>query len=201
MLAAVFVVLAFLLHWFWPGFAPCWSQSLNADCCAAKRTPAANSSCISYAMRSVPKATGDAHRRCRAPVLCAGRATDTSGRIARVSLEPIWDWIGRDLIPVEAKALSHDINRALLDDDRVKAEQLTRALHDRALQRIREAMTAVAGDDATRRRLAVQVGTLRVLDDVVALAGILGCRDLLADLARRLPNHMRSLRTRTDRFD
>ena len=110
-----------------------------------------------------------------------------------MSLEPIWDWIGRDLIPVEAKALSHDINRALLDDDRVKAEQLTRALHDRALQRIGEAMTAVAGDDATRRRLPVQVGTLRVLDDVVALAGILGCRDLLSDLARRLPNHMPAL--------
>jgi len=81
----------------------------------------------------------------------------------------------------------------LLDDDRVKAEQLIRALHDRALQRIREAMTAVAGDDATRRRLAVQVGTPRALDDVVALAGILGCRDLLSDLARRLPNHMRAL--------
>ena len=81
----------------------------------------------------------------------------------------------------------------MLDDDRVKAEQLTRALHDRALQRIREAMTAVAGDDATRRRLAVQVGTPRVLDDVVALAGILGCRDLLSDLARRLPNHMPAL--------
>ena len=35
------------------------------------------------------------------------------GRIARVSLEPIWDWIGRDLMPAEAKALSEDINRAL----------------------------------------------------------------------------------------
>ena len=51
-----------------------------------------------------------------------------AGRIARVSLEPIWEWIGRDLIPAEAKALSEDINRALLDDDRLKAEQMTRAL-------------------------------------------------------------------------
>jgi hypothetical protein len=115
------------------------------------------------------------------------------GRIARVSLEPIWDWIGRDLMPAEAKALSEDINRALVDDDRVKIEQLTRAFHDRALQRIREAMTAVAGDDKARRRLAVQVGTPRALDDVAALAGMLGCRDLLSDLARRLPNHMRAL--------
>ena len=35
------------------------------------------------------------------------------GRIARLSLEPIWGWIGRDLMPAEAKALTEDINRAL----------------------------------------------------------------------------------------
>ena len=62
--------------------------------------------------------------------------TSGIGRIARVSLDPIWDWLGRDLMPAEAKALSEDINRALHNDDRVKAEQLTRALHDRAIMRI-----------------------------------------------------------------
>ena len=115
-----------------------------------------------------------------------------AGRIARVSLEPIWGWIGRDLIPAEAKALSEDINRALLDDDRMKAEQLTRALHDRALRRIREAIASVSGDDKARRRLAVQVGTPRALDDLATLTRILANRDLLNDLARRLPNHLRS---------
>ena len=74
-----------------------------------------------------------------------------AGRISRVSLEPIWEWIGRDLIPAEAKALGDDINRALLAKDRVKAEQRTRALHDRALLRIREAMASVTGDDKARR--------------------------------------------------
>jgi hypothetical protein len=116
-----------------------------------------------------------------------------AGRIARVSLAPIWEWIGRDLMPAETKALSEDINRALVDDDRAKAEQLTRALHERAILRIRETVAAVAGDDKARRRLAVQVGTPRALDDLGALAGILASRDLLADVARRLPNHMRAL--------
>jgi hypothetical protein len=115
-----------------------------------------------------------------------------AGRLARVSLEPIWGWIGRDLIPAEAKALSEDINRALLDDDRIKAEQLTRALRDRALRRIREAMASVTGDDKARRRLAVQVGTPRALDDLATLTRILANRDVLNDLARRLPNHLRS---------
>jgi hypothetical protein len=115
------------------------------------------------------------------------------GRIARASLELIWEWIGRDLMPAEAKALSQDINRALHDDDRVKAEQLTRALHERAIMRIREAVAAVAGDDKARRRLAVQVGTPHALDDLATLAGVLNSRDVLAELARRLPDHIRTI--------
>jgi hypothetical protein len=115
------------------------------------------------------------------------------GRIARVSLGPIWDWIGRDLMPAEVKALSADINRALADDDRGKAEQLTRALQERAILRFKENVTAVSGDEKARRRLAVQVGTPRALEDLGALAAILANRDELATLARRLPNQMRAL--------
>lgn len=114
------------------------------------------------------------------------------GRFARVSLEPIWQWIGRDLMPAETKALGEDINRALSDGDRGKVEQFTRALHERALLRIKETVAAVSGDDKARRRLAVQVGTPRALDDLSMLIGVLTCRDVLADLARRLPNHLRS---------
>jgi hypothetical protein len=115
------------------------------------------------------------------------------GRLARVSLDPIWEWIGRDLLPAEIKTLGEDINRALSEDDRTKAEQLTRALHDRALQRIKETIASVSRDDRARRRLAVQVGTPRALDDLAILAAVLAHRDALSDLARRLPNHLRSL--------
>jgi hypothetical protein len=114
------------------------------------------------------------------------------GRLARVSLDPIWEWIGRDLMPAEAKALSDDINRALLADDKIKAEQLTRALQDRAIQRSREAIIAVDGNEKARRRLAVQVGTPRALDDLATVTRVLAIRDVLGDLARRLPDRMRT---------
>jgi hypothetical protein len=115
-----------------------------------------------------------------------------SGRMSRVSLEPLWEWIGRDLMPAEAKALGADIERALRGNDRVKAEQRTRALHDRAILRIREAMASVVGDDKARRRLAVQVGTPRALEDLATLTAILDNRDMLNELARRLPSHLRT---------
>lgn len=113
------------------------------------------------------------------------------GRIARVSLEPIWSWICRDLIPAEAKALSEDINRALFADDRAKADQLVRALQDRASQRMRDAVATIASDEKAHRRLAVQVGTPRAIEDVNTLISLLSLRDMLADLGRRLPNHIR----------
>jgi hypothetical protein len=139
---------------------------------------------------------GDAARLFFAPVepFIIDDAADHKrpGRLARVSLEPIWAWISRDLMPAEAKALGDDINRALGEDDRTKAEQLTRALHDKAAVRIAEFVAEVERDDKTRRRVTVQVGTPRALEDVRALGAILANRDLLADLARRLPAHLRA---------
>jgi hypothetical protein len=111
------------------------------------------------------------------------------GRIARLSLEPIWAWIGRDLMPAEAKALSEDINRALLAEDKTKADQLVRALHERAILRMRETLATVGTDEKAQRRLAIQVGTPRATDDVATLLHVLEVRDVLADLAKRLPNY------------
>jgi len=114
------------------------------------------------------------------------------GRLARVSLEPIWEWIGRDLMPAEARALSEDIDRALLAEDRVKVEQMVRALHDRAIQRIGAAIAALDSNEKARRRFSVQVGTPRAVEDVTTLMHILGIRDVLAELALRLPDHYRA---------
>ena len=114
------------------------------------------------------------------------------GRIARISLEPIWTWLGRDLMPAEAKALTHDVNRALLAGDRTKADLLIRALHERAVQHIKETVDGVGFDDKARRRIAVQVGTPRAMDDLNTILPILSLREVLADLSRRLPQHIRA---------
>ena len=146
------------------------------------------------------RAAGGARRRRGSPVLRAARAVppvDAAdhkrvGRLARVSIEPIWEWIGRDLMPAEAKALSEDINRALLADDGSRPNSSTRALQERAIQRSKETIAAVDGNEKARRRLAVQVGTPRALDDLATVARVLAIRDVLGDLARRLPNHIRT---------
>ena len=180
--------------------ARCSFRSLSAQCCAATTAPA-TTSCSKNCARAiradaqpVPR-IGDAARLFFTPIepfLIDSRADHKRlGRIARVSLEPIWSWICRDLIPAEAKALSEDINRALFADDRAKADQLVRALQDRATQRMRDAVATIASDEKAHRRLAVQVGTPRAIEDVNTLISLLSLRDMLADLGRRLPNHIR----------
>jgi hypothetical protein len=114
------------------------------------------------------------------------------GRLARASLDPIWQWIGRDLMPAEAKALTEDIEQAFLAEDPVRADQFARALHDRAVERIGEVIGALEAGDKARRRFAMQVGTPRAADDVTILMRILAIRDRLSDLARRLPDHIRA---------
>lgn len=150
---------------------------------------------IRAAAQPVPR-IGDAARMFFVPLepfLIDGRADHKRvGRIARASLEPIWSWIGRDLIPAEARALSEDVNRALLNNDRPKAEQLVRALQERTVQRMKEAIAETGSDDKARRRLAIQVGTPRAMEDLSALLLILALRDTFADLVRRLPGHIRS---------
>jgi hypothetical protein len=148
---------------------------------------------IRASSQPVPR-IGDAARRFFMPLkpfMVDGPADHKRiGRLARVALEPIWDWIGRDLMPAEARALTDDIHRALLADDQTKVEQLVHALHDRALQRMKEAIAALESDERARRRFSVEVGTPQAIQDVTTLVGILGVRDRLAELARRLPEQI-----------
>ena len=115
------------------------------------------------------------------------------GRIARVALDPIWQWICRDLLPGEAKAVTDEVARALASDDTAKAEALARSFQDRTVQRMQEALASAQGDDRTRRRVAAQIGTPRAMEDVGAILNVLKARDALASLGARLPGHIKNL--------
>jgi hypothetical protein len=54
---------------------------------------------------------------------------------------------------------------------------------------MRETLATVGTDEKAQRRLAIQVGTPRATDDVATLLHVLEVRDVLADLAKRLPNY------------
>jgi hypothetical protein len=113
------------------------------------------------------------------------------GRIARSALEPLWSWIGNTLAPEEARAYSEAVEAALTAGDTDKPEQLARVFQDDAAARIGQMLEGA--DTKERRRLSVQLGTSRALEDVQALYGIFTARDALAVMATQLPGHINSL--------
>lgn len=114
-------------------------------------------------------------------------------RIARVSLEPIWNFVCRDLLPVQAKTYCEQVVRELSTGGPAAAEAVASVFQDCAAQRIQQAFAATQGDQKLRQRLAAQVGTPRAIEDLAILQGVLKARDPLAAFASRLPIHIKNL--------
>jgi hypothetical protein len=115
------------------------------------------------------------------------------GRIARTSLEPIWAWICRDLVPSGAQAFAQAVDVAFGAHRAAACEQLACSFQDRIADHIQGALAAAQSDEKARRRLVAQLGDKNVLDEVRDLGEILKARDALALLGERLPSHIRNL--------
>jgi hypothetical protein len=115
------------------------------------------------------------------------------GRIARTSLDPIWNWVCRDLLPEKSEQHRADVNRALGEGDTVTADKLTRSFQDDAVAKIDAMLGAAQQDQKALRKMAMQVGTPRALEDVTSLHGVLKARDALVALGARLPTHFKNL--------
>jgi hypothetical protein len=131
------------------------------------------------------------------PFLVDDRADHSHpGRIARGSLETLWTWLRRDLLPDEAKALADEVTEALLASDVARAEELTRVFQDKAAAAIEASLAASADDEKFRRRLQAQVGTGRAGEDAKTLKCVLAGRVRLAALSGRLPLRITNLANR-----
>ncbi|HZQ13475.1 MAG TPA: hypothetical protein VFB31_11770 [Pseudolabrys sp.] len=115
------------------------------------------------------------------------------GRVARCSLEMLWTWLRRDLLPEQAKALADGINEALLAGDEPKAQHMMRAFQDKAAAAIGAVLAESANDDKIRRRVTAQIGTPRPIDDATTLKCVLAGRRALDMLAAHLPLRISNL--------
>ncbi|HEY4143171.1 MAG TPA: hypothetical protein VGM57_17270 [Pseudolabrys sp.] len=108
-------------------------------------------------------------------------------RIARSSLDALWTWIKRDLLPLDVKTLTDQVGDALLVNDQAKAEYLAARFQDRVAAAIEAHFEPALSDERLRRRLLSQVGTPRASEDTDTLLRVLKGRDRLAELAANLP--------------
>lgn len=109
------------------------------------------------------------------------------GRIARSSLEQLWIWLRRDLLPDDAKILADEVNNALLAGDEAKAALATGVFQDRVVTAINANFELAPFDENFRRRMLAQIGTPRASEDAATLKCVLKGRAALAALAGHLP--------------
>jgi len=109
------------------------------------------------------------------------------GRVARSSLEALWNWVRRDLLPEDADALAEELGEAMQAGDQPRTERLARIFQDRVAAAIEANFSAAEEDERIRRRTLQQIGTPRAGEELVALKCALKGRDVLAALSARLP--------------
>jgi hypothetical protein len=109
------------------------------------------------------------------------------GRVARSSLDALWNWVQRDLLPNDADALADAVGDAMLSGDQAKTERLARVFQDRVAAAIDANFTAAEEDGKARRRILQQIGTPRAGEELAALKCAIKGRDVLASLSARLP--------------
>jgi hypothetical protein len=113
------------------------------------------------------------------------------GRIARRSLEPIWQWIARDLAPRQASRFAHEVSA--LAGRPADIEAAARRFQDSIGRRVHDALACTRNDHKAERQLAGQIGTSRGVDEAREIAAILEARDRLCALGKRLPSSISNL--------
>jgi hypothetical protein len=114
-------------------------------------------------------------------------------RIARLALDPLWNWICRDVMPAEAKLFSDEVSRLLLIDEIAEAEALARGFQENAAERMAQLLSRIRLDPKATGRLSVQLGSMRAAADVECAVTILRHNPAFMTLSARLPSHIRNL--------
>ena len=115
------------------------------------------------------------------------------GRVARATLEPIWTWIARDLVPAEAQAYCDDVSRALAGGEVEPPDPLVHSFQAFAAARMRSTLDAAQSDEKLRRKMSHLIAMPNALDAVRDVQTIVASRDTLDLIASRLPGHIRNL--------
>ena len=108
-------------------------------------------------------------------------------RVARACLDPIWNWVCRDLAPQDARTYVEQVTILIGANEKKGAEQVARAFQDLIESRMREALIATKGDDKARRQIEFQIGTPNAIEHLREIAAIMRIRDALGVMASRLP--------------
>jgi hypothetical protein len=113
-----------------------------------------------------------------------------SGRIPRVSLTPIWEWICRDLLPTMARDFNAQMTGLIAADKQREAQQVAAAFQTKVVKYLESTLGSPDAANQTRARLATYTASPLVYEDLVKIMCAMRARDALAKFDSALPKRI-----------
>src|SRR5262249_20667748 len=110
-----------------------------------------------------------------------------SGRIARGSLNQIWEWISRDLLPTMARDFVNQVKDLIAADKQKEARQAVTAFQTKVVKTLESTLRDPDSAGHTRFKLATYTASRSAFDDLVKIMQALRSRDALAKFNTALP--------------
>jgi hypothetical protein len=110
-----------------------------------------------------------------------------SGKIARGSLDPIWEWISRDLLPTMTRDFVHQVKDLVAAGKQKEARQAVTAFQTKVVKYLESTLRDSDSAGHTRFKLATYTASRSAYDDLVKIMQALRGRDALAKFNTALP--------------
>jgi hypothetical protein len=110
-----------------------------------------------------------------------------SGRIQRGSLNAIWEWITRDLLPTMARDYVKQIEGLIASDNQREARNAVATFQTKVVKYLESTLGSPGAADQIRAKLAVYTASPSVYDDLTKVMCALRARDALAKFNDALP--------------
>ena len=147
-----------------------------------------------FGMDGADKDTNSPPRRFFAPLdpLLSEGAPEhaNSGKIARGSLNPIWEWISRDLLPTMTRDFVLQVKDLIAGGKEKEARRAITAFQTKVVKYLENTLRDADGAGHTRFTLATYTASRSAFDDLVKIMQALRARDLLAKFDSELPERI-----------
>jgi hypothetical protein len=110
-----------------------------------------------------------------------------SGRIARSSLAPIWEWISRDLLPMMARDYNNQMKSLIAAKKAREAQQVAATFQTKVTKSLEGNLASLEGADRARSKLAYYTASPSAYGDLVKIMYAFRASEALANFAAALP--------------
>ena len=110
-----------------------------------------------------------------------------SGRIARSSLVPIWEWISRDLLPMMARDYNEQMKLLIAANKARDLQQAAAAFQTKVAKSLEGNLRSPEGAARARSKLAFYTASPSAYGDLVKMMGVFRASEALAKFGAALP--------------